>query len=640
MPDRIDRRSAGVIVMLVIAGLVIPLLIFVAPSWYRSGVREQIVETIEKLGGQVELAPKSRDLVAVNLAGAAIDGELLQRLAEIPTIRRLDLTGAELQTDDYRALSRLASLQVLSLERTNISENDLPLANLQLTTLSLSGTAVGNTGLSRLSALPGLANLDVAQTVVTAEGLESLPSFPALNTVTLDDQCITAESLLHLQASKPIQLIRIHVTSGVGKPSWELLSTVNGLQADGWRYDQRIWTSRSKWDETVAGVVEAVAIETQLSEAETQTLLRILASFPASTWPSRPVEGSVSNPPESAAPSSQSAQRPATSSTQTPAIDSVEEFIEQLRQTPTPPLPPVVARYARDQFNQSDVPTLLDAFRSIGNHRESEPLLWLGAYLLVRHGLDNPEAVAELKSMLQDDDSLIRAAAIYAFGRFGARYWSDQDWRPGEQHAEIGVPLLLSLCADEDSSTCFAAAEVLGDLAYLHPKHATDVLPAFVKMINRGYGGYVKREILRIVAANEEAARAIAPALRRDFAAPDFEIPPDYLQPERFPPDQLHAHRRNDLLNVLCVVARSDPALASDVAVECLDVMRKRRVSSPPLVSFLSRENSEVVRVVVRGLIEMADSDNEVAVANAREAIEPIAIAIRNWTEGSVLPKS
>ena len=307
-----------------------------APIAYYQGHRElelvqqSLVEDIERLGGHVTFIPDgplgaSRSLLAIDLSGATIDGDLIKRLCEFTTIERLDLGGADLASEDYRAISRLTELRSLSLAGStfsDFSETDLPLGGLQLTALSLRNTSMTDNGLSRLVGMTSLASLDIAETSVTAAGLKSLQQLSFLKMLEIDDACITQDGVLALQSVTSLEVICIHVTDGLGRQTKKLVSpligsaAVRGLHPSG----HVLWDAERPWEETLAGVVEAVADEVDLELKQVTQLIEAIGST------------EMTRQPEWVNPRARSQSQPTGG-----AIESVDEFLRRLHDSGFPP---------------------------------------------------------------------------------------------------------------------------------------------------------------------------------------------------------------------------------------------------------------------------------------------------------------
>lgn len=577
-------------------------------------VQREFVEDVEQLGGSVLVAPTgTRDapppVLAVDLSRRQIDGELIKRLAAFTTIERLNLDGARLASDDYRAIGQLIALRSLSLAESNVTDTNVSWSGLPLVTLSLRNTALTDAGLARLADTKSLVNLDINGTAVTAAGLSALQKLSSLVSLDLDDSCITDDGVLALQAVKSLETIRIHVSEGFGRRTKELASrlagpvTVLGINPSG----LTIWNAADAWDETLAGVVEIVAREVDLDPQQVTQLMAAIGTIRVGRLPR--VTDQSRGPP----------QPPRTGE----SIDSTADFLRRLQNPGRPSYE--VCVFARDRFTKDDIPQLLDAMQVVSNHNAAEYLWRHGAYLLVREGMENPAAVRELDKMLSHETSWVRSIAVYGFSRYGHPFL--EDWAPSERAVEFGLPRLIRLSNDPELSVRMAVSQVLGDLAHHHPNRAPDVVPVLVQMLEQGDIPYVGWSIKRIIAVNPQAGRGEVPRLRRLFT--------------NYP----HENSDPQIVDVLCELVRNDSAQALEVAVEYLGKMRDTRLSEPSrlssnaIVRLVTPENSEAVRVIVHGLLEYSASDNSQIAAGGRSLLAGVAMAIRDWQPAADPPQ-
>ncbi len=588
--------------LLAAVGALILLLILSAERRIQLKLRQQaFVQDVERLGGGIVLVPNGMrgappPLLAVNLGGVPIDGDLIMRLSAFTTIERLNLDGANLGSEEYRAISGLTALRSLSLAGSNVSDNDIPWSKLQLTTLSLRNTSTTDIGLARLVEMTSLVNLEINDTSVTAAGVQSLKKLASLKTLDLDDTCITNDGVLALQAVKSLGHIRIHVADGLGRRTKELVSPlagsvcVQGMNPSG----HTLWNAAEPWDETLAGVVEVVACEADLDPRQVTQLIEAIGPRGVGRHQMGNYFGGPAQPRRTGE-----------------AIKSVAEFLRRL-QDPEPRTYEVCT-FACDSFTKDDIPQLLDALQAVTNFRDAEYLARYGLYLLLRDGLENPEAARELDRMFAHQDSSVRAIAVYGFSRYGHPFL--KDWVPSENAVDFGLPRLLRLSKDPGQTVRLAVSEVLGDLVHHHPNRAPEVMPVLIEMLEQGDFGYVKYSIRKIVEVNSEAARAYVPQLRQLLQNTDRGT-----------------SNANFFLEVICDLARGDNALAREVAVDCIERVRDGDPAGGRLlVTLLTPENSEVVPTIVHELLEISASDDRRVAELGQDALALAARAIRDF---------
>ncbi|WP_413432619.1 hypothetical protein [Crateriforma spongiae] len=159
----------------------------------------------------------------VNLRDAEVDNALLIHVGNLKEVRRLDLSGAEIDDEGVLSIAHLP-LRELWLQSTNITDrsaetiskiktidflqlnsnqlSDEFLANLKsmpnLRDLGLRGTRVTSDGMAYLARHPKLKELDVYHTVVDDAGVESLTECKSLTFIGLSMTKITENVFPHL----------------------------------------------------------------------------------------------------------------------------------------------------------------------------------------------------------------------------------------------------------------------------------------------------------------------------------------------------------------------------------------------------------------------------------------------------------
>ncbi len=221
--------------------------------------------------------------------------------------------------------------------------------------------------MSTLAAMNGLVSLDITDTGITPDGLRLLEPLPSLKTLHLDDACIAAESVRSLQRMQP-QNIEVAVSEGMGRRAHELLSVCKGPNIRGHHRDGYVlWAADLAWNQTLAGVVEAVVSEIGLDPQQAAQLLTALANSTQQDWgPSMP--GPLP-PVVSLSHSTALADRGM-------EIGSTNEFIGELQKDFAIDIY-AVRRFAREKFTAGDVPKLLAAIRGAESEHEKHHYLIL-----------------------------------------------------------------------------------------------------------------------------------------------------------------------------------------------------------------------------------------------------------------------
>lgn len=134
------------------------------------------------------------ELKTLRLGGARlITDRGLARLRELPELNILDLYGATVQGSDLRNVAALSSLEIVSLQRSNLND----------------------AGLHYLARLPNLKSLNLDYTDVTDAGLKALASASSLESLSLHRTRVSDAAvpyLVELRNLKQLNLIATQVT--------------------------------------------------------------------------------------------------------------------------------------------------------------------------------------------------------------------------------------------------------------------------------------------------------------------------------------------------------------------------------------------------------------------------------------------
>jgi hypothetical protein len=638
------------IALVVVAVFVIPVAILLRGHFRRQAVvssHQADIEAIRQRGGTVVFGSSGErglptDVKSVDLSDAIVDAELIQTLSRFTEIERLTLDGAKLQPEDYALLSKLSQLRSLSLSRTNVTDTHASRLPLGLTSLSLKGTPVTDKSMSRLAAISGLVSLDITDTEITPDGLRLLEPLRSLKTLWIDDCCITAESVESLRLMQP-EIVNVAVLEGMGRRTHEFLSVCQRPKIRGHHRDGYVlWEADSAWNDTLAGVVEAVVAEIGLDSHQAAQLLEVLGKEepPMGGW--KPI---LLGPLPAVSFYSLTSSRPDRGI----EIASAEEFIRDLQKDQFDVDHWALRRFAREKFTAIDVPKLLAAIRA----PQSSEGTWLfryGPVLLVRHGIDDPEVIAELDRMLAHKDSFVRCATIFSFGYGGARrlfthasrddrveipLFSRDEWTASKEADAFALPRLLRICKDqgEFESLRNDARLVLAEIAHCRPEYASEVMPVLVDLLDEEGSWHVlssKRHISRVDIARlaevaPDAAIAVVPTLREMLKQLDERLvgaPAPSPEVLGAPPQRLRGQRIS-VLEALSATAGHSPALAHEIALEYLSRMREDQPIGP-FAPLLSPGTPEANRKVVMELLGNTDV--------AKGELASLAKRIRDWT--------
>ena len=142
---------------------------------------------IESQGGQIVRDPTGA-IVEVSLARTWATDNDIERVAEIKTLKRLDLSFTYVTDRGIERLQQLQQLEELTLDTaefiTDASMSYLR-ANRRLRKLVLRGTDITDVGLPYIATLTALRSLDLSHTMLGDVGIESLPALTELEELKL-----------------------------------------------------------------------------------------------------------------------------------------------------------------------------------------------------------------------------------------------------------------------------------------------------------------------------------------------------------------------------------------------------------------------------------------------------------------------
>jgi len=159
------------------------------------------VRSLEALGGHVTRAADG-SVVEVSLARTWASDDDVERITEIKTIKRLDLSFTYVTDAGVQHLQELPELEDLTLDTvealTDAAASYLR-ADKKLRRLVLRGTDITDVGMPYLASLTGLKSLDLSHTMIGDVGLESLPALSELEELNLGGTHITGTNLNFLK---------------------------------------------------------------------------------------------------------------------------------------------------------------------------------------------------------------------------------------------------------------------------------------------------------------------------------------------------------------------------------------------------------------------------------------------------------
>lgn len=450
------------------------------------------VETIRELGGSVIFGAETNTVewleplvpprvVLAKLEDTQATNEEVRSLRALGHLEWLHLSRTRITSGSLAPLAGLSKLRLLALEETAIGDEDLRyVAGLEnLRTLRLSGTRVTDAGLRRLEGLVRLEVLSLGDTGVTAEGLATLPTFESLFDLEIDESQVTAASVEHLRRIRGLQRIAVRVRRGTGRHVRDLLATLTGVQARGFRRvrpgeadtwlrpcDGILWNLDAPWESTTGGITETVLAKVRLEPEALERLLDVFAVMrPGGGWQT------LDKPPARA-------KRAARKLARGP-IRGPTEFLQVLRTGTDQDFARALA-YATTREGRSALPTLLPLLKA-----KDFRLRHRAAAILIRLGLGDKQVAAAIRGMLKARDVHERARIVRAFDVSGWRGGYGDDVPPiGPADAKAATALLLEVSHDQSWEVRKEVTESLAEVFRERPQEAERVVPAVLGALN------------------------------------------------------------------------------------------------------------------------------------------------------------
>ena len=146
-----------------------------------------VTQWIESIGGEVIRDPAGA-IVEVSLARTWATDNDIERVAQIKSLKRLDLSFTYVTDRGIEHLQQLQQLEELTLDTaefiTDAAMSYLR-ANVRLRKLVLRGTDITDVGLPYIATLTALRSLDLSHTMLGDVGIESLPALTELEELKL-----------------------------------------------------------------------------------------------------------------------------------------------------------------------------------------------------------------------------------------------------------------------------------------------------------------------------------------------------------------------------------------------------------------------------------------------------------------------
>jgi len=172
---------------------------------------QNVAQWIEALGGEVVRDPDGA-IVEVSLARTWATDYDIERVAEIRSLKRLDLSFTYVTDRGIERIQQLQQLEELNLDTAEFitdAATSYLRANRRLRKLSMRGTDVTDISLPYLAKLTGLKSLDLSHTMLGDVGIESLPALAELEELKLGATRISGINLNFLKLLPKLRKLSI-----------------------------------------------------------------------------------------------------------------------------------------------------------------------------------------------------------------------------------------------------------------------------------------------------------------------------------------------------------------------------------------------------------------------------------------------
>jgi hypothetical protein len=170
-------------------------------AWAADSPRADVERAVTVLGGRVVRGPDG-NIVEVSLARTWASDNDVEKVADLKTLKRLDLSFTYITDAGVQRLGQVPALEELTLDTaealTDAAASYLR-ANKSLRKLVLRGVDITDVGMPYLAALTGLKSLDLSHSMIGDVGLESLPALSELEELNLGGTRITGTNLNFLR---------------------------------------------------------------------------------------------------------------------------------------------------------------------------------------------------------------------------------------------------------------------------------------------------------------------------------------------------------------------------------------------------------------------------------------------------------
>jgi Leucine-rich repeat (LRR) protein len=188
---------------------------------------------IEHAGGTVTRDSAGR-IVGVDLRASWVTDSDLPRLAQMPDLKKLDLSLTRVSDRGLRALKTAPAIEELNLyfaEQITDEGTAAVKGWKHLKSLDLRGTKITDSTLEFLAGVPTLEHLDIGWAQITDTGFDHLTPLTNLRWLTMGGNKLTDTALQFLRQMPQIEYLDIGGTQRTDSGLWSLLLTRAGMEA-------------------------------------------------------------------------------------------------------------------------------------------------------------------------------------------------------------------------------------------------------------------------------------------------------------------------------------------------------------------------------------------------------------------------
>jgi Leucine-rich repeat (LRR) protein len=187
---------------------------------------------IERAGGVASV--EEGRIVAVDLRSSWVTDSDMPLLAQMPDLKRLDLSLTRISDRGLRTLKTAPAIEDLNLyfaEQITDEGASVVRGWKHLKRLNLRGTKITDATLEFLAAVPSIEWLDIGWAQITDTGLDHLTSLTHLGSLTMGGNKLTDTSLQFLRQMPQIEYLDIGGQQRTDSGLWSVLLTDAGMQA-------------------------------------------------------------------------------------------------------------------------------------------------------------------------------------------------------------------------------------------------------------------------------------------------------------------------------------------------------------------------------------------------------------------------